>query len=69
MNKRYILLTRTESKYDNFFRYHFKIFDSYIELQRHLLKFNNNPVYYIFEETNIKKDLSFKIKVRKIVDE
>ena len=53
--KRYILLTQTDSKYEDFKRYHFKLFDNYRELQKHLLRFWNEPVFYVFEETNIKK--------------
>lgn len=58
--KRYILLTRTRSKYEDFYRYHFKLFDNYFELQKHLLNFwyieKNN--YRIFEETDLTKDYS-----------
>lgn len=60
--KRYILLTQTDSKYEDFKRYHFKLFDNYRELQKHLLRFWNEPVFYVFEETNIKKDKSLKIR-------
>ena len=60
MSKRYVLYTRTKSKYEDFYRYHFKIFDNYFDLQRHLLKYwwieKNN--YTIFEETNLAKDYS-----------
>lgn len=66
MEKRYILLTQTNSKYEDFTRYHYKLFDNYRELQKHLLKFWNEPSFVIFEETNIKKDLSLKIGVRVI---
>lgn len=60
MSKRYVLYTRTKSKYEDFYRYHFKIFENYFDLQRHLLKYwwieKNN--YTIFEETNLTKDYS-----------
>ena len=59
--KRYILMTIEKSNYDNFERCFYRLFDSYKELQKHLLKFYNTPKYIIFEETNIKKDKSFKI--------
>jgi hypothetical protein len=62
--KRYILMTIEESNYDNFERYFYKIFNNYKELQYHLIKFNNTPKYVIFEETNLKKDNSFKIYKR-----
>ena len=58
--KRYILLSRVKSKYDECFRYYYKLFDNYFDLQRHLSKFwyieKNN--YTIFVETDIKKDYS-----------
>lgn len=60
MKKRYVLLSRTKSKYEDFYRYHYKLFNSYLELQRHLLNFwyiEKND-YIIFEETNITKDYS-----------
>lgn len=57
-SKKYILMTRTVSKYEDYYRTHFKVFDSYLELQRHLLKFPyiENNQFIIFEETNIKLD-------------
>lgn len=60
MNKKYILLTKTESKYEGFCRYHFKLFENYFELQKHLVKFwyMNNNDYVVFEESNIKEDKS-----------
>lgn len=58
--KRYILYTRTRSKYEDFYRYHFKIFNDYFELQKNLMHYwyiNKND-YTIFEETNLAKDYS-----------
>lgn len=58
--KRYILLSRTKSKYEDFYRYHFKLFENYFELQKHLLNFwwiEKND-YRIFEETELTKDYS-----------
>jgi hypothetical protein len=60
MKKRYVLYTRTKSKYEDFYRYHFKIFNDYFELQKHLMHYwyiNKND-YTIFEETNLVKDYS-----------
>ena len=62
--KRYILVTKTQSRYDTFYRYHYKLFDNYLDLQKHLLKFwyiGNND-YTVFEETDIKKDYSLNEK-------
>ena len=60
MKKRYILLTRTKSNYEDFYRIHFKLFEDYFQLQRHLMNYwfveKNN--YIIFEETNLTKDYS-----------
>ena len=64
MEKRYILMTIEKSNYDSFERYFYRIFNTYKELQQHLVKFNNTPKYIIFEETNLKKDKSFKIDKR-----
>lgn len=61
MEKRYILMTIEKSNYDSFERYFYRMFNSYKELQQHLIKFNNTPKFIIFEETNKKKDNSFKI--------
>lgn len=58
--KRYILLSRTKSKYEDFYRYHYKLFENYFELQKHLLKFwwiEKND-YRIFEETSLTRDYS-----------
>lgn len=62
--KRYVLVTKTQSRYEDFCRYHYKLFDSYLELQRHLLKFwyIGDHTYSIFEETDIKKDNSLNQK-------
>ena len=70
MKKRYILLSRTKSKYEDYYRYHYKLFENYFDLQRHLLSYwyiDKND-YIIFEETNIKKDYSIQIKDRNIND-
>lgn len=58
--KKYILLTRTKSKYEDFFRYHFKLFENYFELQKHLQRFwyMDKKTYKIFEETTLSKDYS-----------
>lgn len=60
MEKKYILMVRENSKYEDFYKYHFKLFENYRELQKHLLKFWNEPYYTVFEETNIRKDKDFK---------
>lgn len=62
MKKRYILLTRTRSKYEDFYKYHFKVFDNYFELQKHLLNFwyVEKNSYRIFEETDLTKDYFFE---------
>lgn len=62
--KRYILMTIEKSNYDDYSRYFYRLFNSYRELQQHLYKFRNTPRYVIFEETNQKKDKSFKIEKR-----
>lgn len=67
--KRYILMTIEKSNYDSFERYFYRIFNSYKELQHHLIKFNNTPKYIIFEETNLKKDNSFRMTKRNYGDE
>jgi len=58
--KKYILLTRTRSKYEDFYRYHFKLFENYFELQKHLQNFwyMKKNTYKIFEETSLSKDYS-----------
>ena len=58
--KKYILMTTSKSKYEDFIRYHFRVFNSYLELQRHLLKFPHlqSNDFVVFEETNIKVDKS-----------
>lgn len=58
--KKYILLTRTKSKYEDFYRYHFKLFENYFELQKHLQCFwyIEKSNYKIFEETTLSKDYS-----------
>lgn len=62
MEKRYILMTIEKSNYDSFERYFYRVFNSYKELQQHLLKFKNTPRFIIFEETKLRKDNAFKIK-------
>lgn len=58
--KKYILMTKTHSKYEDFDRLHFKLFDSYYELQKHLQYYwyMEKNTYWIFEETELKKDYS-----------
>lgn len=60
--KRYILMTIEKSNYDSFERYFYRLFNSYRELQQHLIKFINTPNYVIFEESKIRKDKSFLLK-------
>ena len=60
-NKKYVLMTiEGNLKYEYFVRNHFKLFDSYLELQKHLQKFwfINKDEYIIFKKTKIKKDNS-----------
>ena len=54
-------MTVEKSSYDGYSRHFFRLFETYRELQNHLLKFQNLPIFIIFEETNIKKDRAFKI--------
>lgn len=60
MKKRYILMTKTKSKYEDFWRTHFAVFDNYFELQKHLSHYwyIEKNLYTIFEETNLKRDYS-----------
>lgn len=62
MKKRYVLLTRTKSKYEDMYRYHYKLFNDYLELQKHLQDywFINKNEYIVFEETEFKKDYLLK---------
>ena len=62
--KRYILMTIEKSNYDSFERYFYRVFNSYKELQQHLIKFKNTPRYIIFEETTLRKDNAFKMSKR-----
>lgn len=62
--KRYILMTIEKSNYDGYARYFYRLFETYRELQKHLLKFQSMPSYIVFEETNIKKDKAFKMSDR-----
>ena len=67
MNKRYILYSRIkDKKYEGYYRYAFKLFDNYLELQRHLKSFSfvekNN--YVVFEETEIKREFYNNDNVR-----
>lgn len=62
--KRYILMTIERSNYDGYSRYFYRLFNSYKELQHHLIKFHNTPMYIVFEETSNKKDKSFKLEKR-----
>ena len=61
MNKRYVLYARIkDSKYEGFYRYAFKLFENYHDLQKHLHNYwfveKNN--YVIFEETDLGRDYS-----------
>lgn len=67
--KKYILMTIEKSNYDSFERYFYRIFNSYKELQHHLIKFKNTPRFIIFEETNLKKDKSFIMTKRNYGDD
>lgn len=60
MKKRYILMTRTKSKYEDYYRINFKLFEDYFQLQKHLMHFwyMEKNTYTIFEETDITKDYS-----------
>ena len=60
MKKRYILMTIENSKYEDFKKYHFKLFENYFDLQKHLHNFwyMEKNTYKIFEETEITKDYS-----------
>ena len=58
-NKRYILLIRTKDmKYEGYYRYNYRLFENYRELQKHLFRFDwiekNN--FVIFEETNLTRE-------------
>ena len=66
--KKYILMTIEKSNYDSFERYFYRVFNSYKELQQHLLKFKNTPRFIIFEETKLKKDNAFKMCKRNYGD-
>ena len=60
-NKKYVLMTiEKDFKYEGFERYHFKLFESYFELQKHLQNFwyIEKNKYKVFEETDFKKDYS-----------
>ena len=59
--KKYILMTiEKDLKHEGFERHHFKLFENYFELQKHLkiFWFMKKVSYKIFEETNLKKDYS-----------
>lgn len=60
MRKKYVLLTKTKSKYEDFYRIHLKLFDDYFQLQKHLQYFwyIDKNSYIIFEETDLTKDYS-----------
>lgn len=62
--KKYILMTIEKSNYDGYSRYFYRLFETYRELQKHLLKFQSMPSYIVFEETNVKKDKAFKTSDR-----
>lgn len=60
-DKRYILLIRTKDmKYEGYYRYDYRLFENYFDLQKHLQKFwfIEKSNYVIFEETNIERDYS-----------
>ena len=59
--KKYILMIKErDNKYTDFYRFYYKFFNNYFELQKHLQNFwfieKNN--YVIFEETDLTKDYS-----------
>ena len=60
-NKKYVLMTiEKDYKYEGFVRHHFKLFESYFDLQKHLQNFwyIEKNKYMVFEETDFKKDYS-----------
>ena len=63
--KKYILLIKEDSEYEGFCRFRYLLFTSYIELQKHLLKFKEYNNYEVYEETKIKRDTTL-IPKRKI---
>ena len=65
--KRYILLIEEQSKYEDFKRYHYRLFNSYLELQKHLSQFwwiEKN--YRIFEETKLTRDYSINTAIKEL---
>ena len=59
--KKYVLQIRQKDyKYENMYRYFYRLFNSYYELQKHLQKFwyIEKNMYTIFEETDLTKDYS-----------
>ena len=67
MGESYVLATRTESKYDNNYKWNFSYFPNYLELQKHLMKFpyKQDNEFIIYKETNIKRDKSLEIRKKK----
>lgn len=63
--KKYILLIKEKSDYEGFYRFNYKLFTSYIDLQKHLLKFKKFNNFEVYEETDIKRDTTLEPK-RKI---
>ena len=65
--KRYILLIEEQSKYEDCKRYHYRLFNNYLELQKHLSQFwwiEKN--YRIFEETKLTRDYSINTSVKEL---
>jgi len=67
MGKSYVLMTRTPSKYDEYYRWDFIYFPNYLELQKHLMKFpyKQNNEFVVYEETDIKRDKTLETKTKK----
>lgn len=60
MDKRYVLMVKSKSKYDDYIRINYKLFDNYYDLQKHLTNFwfVSKMNYVVFEETKIDRDYS-----------
>ena len=59
--KSYILMIKeNDKKYEGYFKYHYKFFENYFELQKHLMNFwfIEKNMYKIYEETDLTKDYS-----------
>lgn len=54
---KYIIEYKTKSKYEGFGKIYYMAFDSYYELQKHLLRYRfvNKNDYIVYRETKIKR--------------